>query len=317
MPLPRAARRLAPGSGYDGPGRARGPTMSDTPDPRAEEALGPRLRRPADCGRLLGYLAPTGPRARRARADGGLLRRPALRAGGDGGGLRTSIWSGRRRRRRGRRSGISRPWRTGSPARGTSRADRGTGRGRGLWAASWRSPSACSGAGLRVAAHGPARARRRAPRRVRQAPGARSRLLRPTPVGRLVCASHRHRFAQRAVHRRIVSIVRRPAAAGRHRRGSLRSRLAVGARRVLDPALLFALTVWFKSRARASFREVRLEVARLAGFLQEHVTGMPVVQLFGREARAFDEFQEINRAHSRRQHPRHPLLRRLLPESRS
>jgi ABC-type multidrug transport system fused ATPase/permease subunit len=55
--------------------------------------------------------------------------------------------------------------------------------------------------------------------------------------------------------------------------------------------------VWFKSRARASFREVRLEVARLAGFLQEHVTGMPVVQLFGREARAFDEFQEINRAH--------------------
>ena len=72
-------------------------------------------------------------------------------------------------------------------------------------------------------------------------------------------------------------------------------RLALAAFAILP--LLFALTLWFKTRARRSFREVRVEVARLAAFLQEHVTGMPVVQLFGRERRAFEEFREINHAH--------------------
>jgi ATP-binding cassette subfamily B multidrug efflux pump len=72
-------------------------------------------------------------------------------------------------------------------------------------------------------------------------------------------------------------------------------RLALAAFAILP--LLFALTLWFKTRARRSFREVRVEVARLAAFLQEHVTGMSVVQLFGRERRAFDEFREINHAH--------------------
>jgi ATP-binding cassette, subfamily B, multidrug efflux pump len=72
-------------------------------------------------------------------------------------------------------------------------------------------------------------------------------------------------------------------------------RLALAAFAILP--LLFALTLWFKTRARRSFREVRVEVARLAAFLQEHVTGMPVIQLFGRERRAFEEFREINHAH--------------------
>ncbi|KAB2962463.1 MAG: ABC transporter ATP-binding protein [Thermoanaerobaculia bacterium] len=72
-------------------------------------------------------------------------------------------------------------------------------------------------------------------------------------------------------------------------------RLALAAFSILP--LLLALTLWFKTRARTSFREVRVEVARLAGFLQEHVAGMPVVQLFGREARALEEFRAINRAH--------------------
>jgi ABC-type multidrug transport system fused ATPase/permease subunit len=72
-------------------------------------------------------------------------------------------------------------------------------------------------------------------------------------------------------------------------------RLALAAFAIL-PAL-FALTVWFKTRARRSFREVRVEVARLAAFLQEHVTGMSIVQLFGRERRALEEFAAINGAH--------------------
>lgn len=61
--------------------------------------------------------------------------------------------------------------------------------------------------------------------------------------------------------------------------------------------LLFLLTLWFKARARESFREVRVKIARINAFLQEHIGGMGVVQLFGREARARGEFAEINREH--------------------
>jgi ATP-binding cassette, subfamily B, multidrug efflux pump len=61
--------------------------------------------------------------------------------------------------------------------------------------------------------------------------------------------------------------------------------------------LLLILTLWFKIRVRDSFRDVRVKIARINAFLQEHITGMPVVQLFGREARAYDEFSQINAAH--------------------
>jgi len=61
--------------------------------------------------------------------------------------------------------------------------------------------------------------------------------------------------------------------------------------------LLLLLTSWFKLRVRQSFREVRVRIARINAFLQEHVTGMQVVQLFNREQRAFREFAAINDAH--------------------
>ena len=61
--------------------------------------------------------------------------------------------------------------------------------------------------------------------------------------------------------------------------------------------LLFGLTTWFRLRVRHSFREVRVKIARINAFLQEHITGMPVVQLFNREARAYDEFTAINAEH--------------------
>jgi ATP-binding cassette subfamily B protein len=61
--------------------------------------------------------------------------------------------------------------------------------------------------------------------------------------------------------------------------------------------LLFALTSWFKTRVRDSFREVRVRIARINSFLQEHVSGMAIVQLFNREGRAYGEFEEINEAH--------------------
>lgn len=61
--------------------------------------------------------------------------------------------------------------------------------------------------------------------------------------------------------------------------------------------LLAALTTWFRLGARTSFRQVRVRIARINAFLQEHITGMPVVQLFNREAKEMRQFNEINDAH--------------------
>jgi len=49
--------------------------------------------------------------------------------------------------------------------------------------------------------------------------------------------------------------------------------------------LFFVVTNWFRAGSRATFREVRRWVARINAFLQENITGMPVVQLFRREER--------------------------------
>ena len=61
--------------------------------------------------------------------------------------------------------------------------------------------------------------------------------------------------------------------------------------------LLFTLTSWFRIRVRQSFRDVRVKIARINAFLQEHITGMPVVQLFNGEERAYREFDRINADH--------------------
>jgi ATP-binding cassette, subfamily B, multidrug efflux pump len=61
--------------------------------------------------------------------------------------------------------------------------------------------------------------------------------------------------------------------------------------------LLVALTTWFRLGARTAFRSVRTRIARINAFLQEHITGMPVVQLFNREEKEMRQFKEINQAH--------------------
>src|SRR5215813_5930803 len=61
--------------------------------------------------------------------------------------------------------------------------------------------------------------------------------------------------------------------------------------------LLAVLTTWFRLGARSSFRTVRVRIARINAFLQEHITGMPVVQLFNREQKEMKQFVEINNAH--------------------
>jgi ATP-binding cassette subfamily B multidrug efflux pump len=62
------------------------------------------------------------------------------------------------------------------------------------------------------------------------------------------------------------------------------------------PIMIYA-TFWFKTKVRDAYRDTRKQVARLNSFLQEHVTGMRIVQLFGREAEEMRRFQVINDDH--------------------
>ena len=61
--------------------------------------------------------------------------------------------------------------------------------------------------------------------------------------------------------------------------------------------LIILITIVFKIKARDSYRRVRTAIARINSFLQEHITGISVVQLFSHEQRSFDKFETINREH--------------------
>jgi ATP-binding cassette, subfamily B, multidrug efflux pump len=53
----------------------------------------------------------------------------------------------------------------------------------------------------------------------------------------------------------------------------------------------------FRDRVRDSYRRIRVAIARINSYLQEHVSGMVVLQLFNRERKAYKQFSEINRGH--------------------
>jgi ATP-binding cassette subfamily B protein len=61
--------------------------------------------------------------------------------------------------------------------------------------------------------------------------------------------------------------------------------------------LIAWVTHWFRLNVRQAYRQVRGLIARLNAFLQEHITGMSTVQLFGQEDRTFRRFDRINREH--------------------
>ncbi|MCS7313849.1 MAG: ABC transporter ATP-binding protein [Bryobacterales bacterium] len=61
--------------------------------------------------------------------------------------------------------------------------------------------------------------------------------------------------------------------------------------------LIVGVTLLFRRQATASYRRIRAAIARINAFLQEHIHGMTVVQLFNREARSMEEFRRINRDH--------------------
>ena len=63
--------------------------------------------------------------------------------------------------------------------------------------------------------------------------------------------------------------------------------------------LIALATSLFRRRVRDCYRRIRTAIARINAHLQEHVTGMSVVQLFNREDKSFAEFDAVNRAHQK------------------
>jgi ATP-binding cassette subfamily B multidrug efflux pump len=62
------------------------------------------------------------------------------------------------------------------------------------------------------------------------------------------------------------------------------------------PFIVMATKI-FRDRVRDSYRRIRVAIARINSYLQEHISGMVVLQLFNRERKAYHRFSEINRSH--------------------
>jgi ATP-binding cassette subfamily B multidrug efflux pump len=61
--------------------------------------------------------------------------------------------------------------------------------------------------------------------------------------------------------------------------------------------LMLLSTYVFKEKIKVAFNDVRNAVSNLNAFVQEHITGMNIVQIFGSEKREFGKFVEINKEH--------------------
>ena len=61
--------------------------------------------------------------------------------------------------------------------------------------------------------------------------------------------------------------------------------------------LIAGVSHWFRSGVRDAYRDIRARLARINAFLQERLTGMRIVQLFGREAHEIERFRELNADH--------------------
>jgi ATP-binding cassette, subfamily B, multidrug efflux pump len=63
--------------------------------------------------------------------------------------------------------------------------------------------------------------------------------------------------------------------------------------------LLTMITLFFRGRLRKNFRQVQRRIAAINAFLQEHLTGIEVIQAFVQEKRAISRFRELNAKHTR------------------
>jgi ATP-binding cassette, subfamily B, multidrug efflux pump len=61
--------------------------------------------------------------------------------------------------------------------------------------------------------------------------------------------------------------------------------------------LVVLVTMIFRRSVQKSYRRIRVAIARINSYLQEHVSGIAVLQLFNREDRSRAEFEQINRDH--------------------
>ncbi|HZR30454.1 MAG TPA: ABC transporter ATP-binding protein [Terriglobales bacterium] len=61
--------------------------------------------------------------------------------------------------------------------------------------------------------------------------------------------------------------------------------------------LIFLATLVFRQKVRDSYRRIRTAIARINSYLQEHISGMTVLQLFNREKPAYEKFEKINASH--------------------
>src|SRR5215471_11776842 len=66
---------------------------------------------------------------------------------------------------------------------------------------------------------------------------------------------------------------------------------------LLTVPMLFVATNWFRKHARRGYDLVRIKIARIFSFLQEHFSGAQTVQIFNAEAASLSEFARINDEH--------------------
>jgi len=60
---------------------------------------------------------------------------------------------------------------------------------------------------------------------------------------------------------------------------------------------IFYATTLFRKAVRESYRRIRIAIAKINAYLQEHVTGIVVLQLFNREQKSYEQFEQINLTH--------------------
>lgn len=63
------------------------------------------------------------------------------------------------------------------------------------------------------------------------------------------------------------------------------------------PILIWASYI-FKTKVKITFQNVRTKVSELNAFLQEHISGMKIVQVFGVEKQEYDKYKKINQGHT-------------------
>lgn len=68
---------------------------------------------------------------------------------------------------------------------------------------------------------------------------------------------------------------------------------------LLTMPFLFYSTYVFKENVKKAFQKVRTQVSKMNAFLQEHITGVKIIQIFGVEDQEFKKFEKINQDHKK------------------